>query len=78
VIEVRMHRDLYRGPAVDEAVELYGSYATLERLDVAEYWAVRVTGSSPERERQIAGELANFVLGLTVGAPETAPGGVAS
>jgi hypothetical protein len=72
-----MHRDLYRGVAVEEAVKVYGSYATLERVEVDNHWAVRVTGSSPERERQIAGELANFALGLTVGGG-LEPGGVAS
>lgn len=68
MIDLRLRRELYRSAAVDEAVGVYGSYATIERVDDADYWAVRVTGSSVERERQVAGELANFALGLTVSA----------
>ena len=66
--EIRLRRDLYRGAAVDEALGVYGKYATFERVDDEDYWAVRVSGASAERERRIAGELANFSLGLTVNA----------
>lgn len=79
MIEVRLHRFLYLATAVDEAAEVYGPYAALERVDVDDYWAVRVTGASPERERQIAGELANYALGVTVGVGSgQKPGGAAS
>ena len=68
MIEVRLHRGLYPAAAVDEAVKVYGPHATLERCDEAEHWGVRVTApetSSPSRERRVAGELANYALGLT-------------
>jgi hypothetical protein len=70
VIELRLHREIYRGTAVDEACGIYGSYATLERAEETDHWAVRVTAASPERERQVAGELANYALGLTVSTRE--------
>ncbi len=72
MIELRLHRDLYRGAAVDEALKVYGSYATFERVDAdagrLDHWTVRITGATPARERRVAGELANYALGLTVGA----------
>lgn len=69
MIELRLHRDLYARSAVDEAVKVYGGYAALERFDAGAHWGVRVSvpGSGTERrERRVAGELANYALGLTV------------
>ncbi len=66
MIEVRLHRGLYPAAAVDEAVKVYGPHATLERCDEAEHWGVRVTApAGSSRERRVAGELANYALGLT-------------
>ncbi len=84
MIELRLHRDLYRGEAVDEAMKTYGTFATFERVDPApgiDYWTVRVTATSPGRERKVAGEVANCALGLTVTArkaPAPAPAGAAA
>lgn len=64
--ELRLHRALYRGTSIDEAVKVYGPYGSFELAEEADYWKVRVTAKSPERERRIAGELANYALGLTV------------
>ena len=66
--ELRFHRTLYRGASVDEAIKVYGSYATLEQLEEGDHWIVRVSSTSPARERRIARELANYALGLTVAA----------
>jgi hypothetical protein len=68
VTELRFHRTLYRGTAVDEAIKVYTSYATLEPLEEGDHWVVRVSSTSPARERRIARELANYALGLTVAA----------
>jgi hypothetical protein len=65
VTVLRLHRELYRGPSVDEAARLYGPHAGVELFEEPSYWCVRVTAASPERERQVAGELANYALGLT-------------
>lgn len=64
--ELRLHRTLYRGTAVDAALQVYGSYATFERVEDGDYWVVRVSSSAPARERRVARELANYALGLTV------------
>ena len=84
---LRFHRALYAGPSVDEAVKLYGRFATFELVEEPEHWVVRLAASSPARERTIAGELGNYALGLTckssgaarqpvtVGAAVVAPGG---
>jgi hypothetical protein len=66
VIELRLHRELYRGECVDEAMKALAAYASLERAEEPAHWVVRVTAAGPERERRVAGELANRALGLTV------------
>ncbi len=66
MIELRLHRKLYREASVDEAVAVYGTFATVERAEDAVRWIVRVTAASPARERRVAGELANYALGRTI------------
>jgi hypothetical protein len=66
LIELRLHRDLYEGNAVDGALKVYAPHATLEQAEAPAHWIVRVTARSPERERRVAGELANYALGLTM------------
>jgi hypothetical protein len=61
-----LHRDLYHGPAVDEALGVFAEHGTFERKDEPSHWVVHVTARTPERERRVAGELANYALGLTV------------
>jgi hypothetical protein len=65
VTELRLHRDLYEGTAVDAAMKVYAPHATFERAEQPSHWVVQITARSPERERRVAGELANYALGLT-------------
>ena len=67
MIELRFHRELYDGNALDEAMQVFGAHATFERAEEPAHWIVRVTGLDPSREKRIAGELANYALGLTIG-----------
>jgi hypothetical protein len=72
VIALRFHRDLYRGESVDAAAKALESYATsIERAEEPAHWVLHVTAATPDRERRIAGEIANRALGITVrgGAP---------
>lgn len=67
--ELRFHRDLYDGEAVDEAIKTFDRYAKIERVQEDTHWVVRLSSDaagSKERERRIAGELGNFALGLTI------------
>lgn len=64
--ELRFHRDLYDGRAVDEAIKTFERYAAIERAESESHWLVRVSADAPARERRVAGELSNFALGLTV------------
>lgn len=64
--EVRFHRELYRGEHVDQAIKVYDRFARIERAEEDAHWVVRLDGKSPERERKIADELANYALGLTI------------
>lgn len=73
--ELRLHRRLYRGESIDEALKLYARYATFEQVEDGDYWVVRVTGKpggAPAREGRVAGELANYALGLTIVARDKA------
>ena len=64
--ELRFHREIYRGTAVDEAVKVFAPHATFDLVEEKEHWLVRITGKSEARERRIAGELGNYALGLTM------------
>jgi hypothetical protein len=66
VTPLRLHRELYDGAAVDAALKVYAPHATFERAEEPSHWVVSITARSPERERRVAGELANYALGLTV------------
>jgi hypothetical protein len=64
--ELRFHRELYAGTAVDEAVKVFARFGTFDLSEQSEHWVVRITARTPARERQIAGELGNYALGLTI------------
>ncbi len=66
MIELKFHREIYRGTAVDEAVKRFGTFAEFELAEEKDYWVVKLTARDPEREQKIAGELGNWALGLTV------------
>ena len=70
--EIRFHRELYPGETVDEAIKTFEPWAQVERAESPSHWIVQISARSPAAERKIAGELANFALGLTVrnGVPE--------
>lgn len=72
MIELRFHRELYDGNAIDEAMKVFAAHATFEQAEEPAHWILRVTGRDsgrdPSREKRIAGELANYALGLTIGA----------
>ena len=72
MIELRFHRELYDGKAIDEALKTFANYATFEQAEETTHWIVRISGKDAARERRIANELGNFALGLTIksgGAP---------
>jgi hypothetical protein len=68
--ELRFHRSLYEGVAVDEAAKLYAPHAEIVLTEEADYWVVRIAGRSDDQERRVAGELANYSLGLSAAAFE--------
>ncbi|MBK9030452.1 MAG: hypothetical protein IPL61_03775 [Myxococcales bacterium] len=63
--EVRFHKDVYDGRAVDAALQQFARYARLEAIEEPSYWVVRVSAATPARERTVAGELGNQALGAT-------------
>ena len=64
--ELRFHRGLYDGKAIDEALGVFAGHATFEQAEEPTHWIVRVEGSDAARERLIARELANYALGITI------------
>ncbi len=64
--ELRFHKELYPGEQVDAAATALAAYATIDRAEEPTHWVLKVTATSPERERRVCGELANRTLGLTV------------
>jgi hypothetical protein len=64
--ELRFHRELYRGESVDEAVKTYARFGTFELAEEPTHWVVKVSCKTPARERQVAGELGNTALGLSL------------
>jgi hypothetical protein len=65
VIELRFHRELYAGTAIDTALGRLAHFARFERAEDGEYFVVRVDADDPVRLHRVAGELCNFALGLT-------------
>ncbi len=74
---LRFHRTVYSGKALDEAVKRFAAFAAFELSEEPDHWVVQLTGLGPPtqvgvgrddaaRERQVAGELGNYALGLTV------------
>ncbi len=64
--EIRLHRDLYRGTAVDAAVKVFSDFASFELREDEGHWVVEVSCDSEDIERRVAGELGNYALGLTI------------
>ena len=63
---LRFAKELYRGEHVDEALKLFERYGTLERAEEDDAWVVKIEAGSRAKERRLAGEIANYALGLTV------------
>jgi len=66
VTSLRLHRELYDGAALDEALAVFAPHGTFQRNDRPSHWVVEITAPTPERERRVAGALGNYALGLTV------------
>jgi hypothetical protein len=66
VTELRFHRTIYSGNAVDEAVKRFGPYAEFTLREDPDHWVVQLTAPTAEREARVAGELSNYALGTTI------------
>ena len=67
MIELRFHRELYVGFALDETAKLYAAHGTIALAEEPSYWIVRVTAASGGVDPwTLARELANYALGLTI------------
>lgn len=71
MIELRFHRELYDGFAIDEAVKAFAELASSELADDDRTWVVRMSALPAAAaegidEPTLADELANYALGLTI------------
>jgi hypothetical protein len=71
VIELRFHRELYDGFAIDEAVKVYADFAEAALEQQESGFIVRLTALSRALEQGldeqvIALELSNYALGKTI------------
>lgn len=64
--EVRFHRELYAGAALERAIELLRSHAEITRTDDGDHVVVRIESPKAGRAQRVARELGNFALGLTI------------
>ena len=64
--ELRFPREVYAGEAIDEAIKTWSRFAEFECSESDEHWIVKLTAKHEGAARQIVGEFANYVLGLTV------------
>lgn len=64
--ELRFPREVYAGEAVDEAVKVWGKFASFELTETDDHWVVKIDPKHEGAARQIIGEFGNYVLGLTV------------
>ena len=74
MVEKRFHAELYAGTAVDEAVKTFSAWGTFELAQAEASWVVRVTAKDGVNEDQLADELGNFALGLTIEASRKTTG----
>ncbi|HWB79543.1 MAG TPA: HxsD-like protein [Nannocystaceae bacterium] len=65
-MKLRLHSAIYAGTAIDIALQRFAALATFERAIEGDYFVVTAALDDAARARKIAGELANFALGLTV------------
>ncbi len=67
-VDLRFHRSLYAGPAVDEAVKVFAAHGEFHLSEETDAWIVKLRAlkPGPARTRRLARELANYALGLTV------------
>jgi len=64
--ELRFAKDLYEGTQVDAAVKVFERFGELKTTEADDAWVVTVDASSDARVRRLAGEIANYALGLTI------------
>jgi hypothetical protein len=71
MMELRFHKELYDGFAIDEAAKIYGAYGTMDLERTDDGFIVRLT-ISPDAlaqgidEQSLASETANYALGKTI------------
>lgn len=63
---VKFDKAIYLGEQVDAAVKVYTRFGTLNLSDTEQAWVVEVDAGNESRDKRLAGEIANYALGLTV------------
>lgn len=64
--ELRFHREIYAGEAIDQAVKTWTGFAEFSLSETDQHWIVKLTPKHEAAAERIIGEFGNYVLGLTV------------
>ena len=74
--ELRLHHELYSLPAVQKTLKVFSGAGRVELHQEMPHYRVEIVGETREREAELAGELGNYALALTVEERRTVdPGG---
>ncbi|MFW6369072.1 MAG: HxsD-like protein [Myxococcota bacterium] len=63
---MKLHHDLYSTMALEEACKAFAGHASIETRQEKPYFELSVTATSGADEDELVGELANYILALTV------------
>jgi hypothetical protein len=62
----RFHHEIYSLRALERCLEVFGGVARLELAQELPHYRITVEGADPGVEAEVAGELSNYALALTI------------
>ncbi|MFW5878770.1 MAG: HxsD-like protein [Myxococcota bacterium] len=63
---LKLHHDLYSSMAVEEACNAFAGHASIESRQEKPYFELSISATDGADEDELVGELANYILALTV------------
>jgi len=67
MISLQFHTEVYSAKAIEEASAAFEEVATVQTSEQKPYFKVEITSAEADSdEQELADELANYILGLTI------------
>jgi len=63
---LRFSNAIYDGKAIDAATKIYAGHATISCREEGEYYELDVSAPDPTRAQEVADELGNYALALSI------------